>query len=276
VSDPFHIQVLHGVNDVTRSRDFRLFLGHVDYRPDVALTYGSMFERSHADGILILGDLAGGDAALADLTSQHRFLIGVSDRTERISFPGVYSDSALGTRLALDHLWQLGHRRIVCVFDPGTADQRQRAQLYERFMAERGQAAASATYQTSQPDPEPSYELGRRLLAGPRRSAPTAIYATSDTIAIGLMQAAYQARIAVPTELSIVGFDNIDIAEFMIPPLTTVSQDGVEMGRTAATLLLDMIEHDRAADETDDIVIQPTLIVRESTAAPDNATNPEG
>ena len=90
------------------------------------------------------------------------------------------------------------------------------------------------------------------------------------------MQAAYQARIAVPSELSIVGFDNIDIAAFMVPPLTTVSQDGVEMGRTAATLLLDMIEHDRAADETDDIVIQPTLIVRESTAAPDNATNPEG
>lgn len=276
VSDPFHIQVLHGVNEVTRSRDYRLFLGHVDYRPDVALTYGSMFERSHADGILILGDLAGGDAALADLISQHRFLIGVSDRTERISFPGVYSDSAVGTRLALDHLWQLGHRTIVCVYDPGTADQRLRAQLYERYMAGRGQAAASASYQTSQPDPEPSYELGLRLLASAGRPAPTAIYATSDTIAIGLMQAAYQARIAVPSELSIVGFDNIDIAAFMVPPLTTVSQDGVEMGRTAATLLLDMIEHDRAADETDDIVIQPTLIVRESTAAPDNATHPEG
>src|SRR4249920_3070913 len=89
VSDPFHIQVLHGVNEVSRSRDYRLFLGHVDYRPDVALTYGSMFERSHADGILILGDLAGGDEELADLTSQHRFVIGVSDRIKRLSFPGV-------------------------------------------------------------------------------------------------------------------------------------------------------------------------------------------
>ena len=275
VSDPFHIQVLHGVNEVTRSRDYRLFLGHVDYRPDVALTYGSMFERSHADGILILGDLAGGDEALADLTSQHRFMIGVSDRTERISFPGVYGNSARGTLLALDHLWDLGHRRIVCVYDPGTADQRQRARLYERFMAERGQAVAMATYQTSQPDPGPSYELGRRLLAAPGRSVPSAIYATSDTIAIGLMQAAYQARIAIPSQLSIVGFDNIDIAAFMIPPLTTVSQSGVEMGRIAATLLLDMIERDRAADEIEDIVLEPTLVVRESTAAPDNATDPE-
>ena len=269
VSDPFHIQVLQGVNEVNRSRDYRLFLGHVDYRPDVALTYGSMFERSHADGILILGDLVGGDEALVDLTSQHRFVIGVSDRTHRISFPGVYADSALGTRLALDHLWQLGHRSIVCVFDPGTADQRQRAELYEKFMAEHGQAGAIATHRTTQPSPEPSFQLGRELFARRERAdAFSAIFATSDTIAIGLMQAAHQAEIVIPDRLSIVGFDNIDIAAFMIPPLTTVSQSGVEMGRTAATLLLDMIEHDRAADQTDDIVLMPTLVVRESTAAP--------
>ena len=92
---------------------------------------------------------------------------------------------------------------------------------------------------------------------------PTAIFATSDTIAIGLMQAAYQARVVVPEQLSIVGFDNIDIAAFTIPPLTTVSQAGVEMGRTAATILLDMIEHDRPADEIDDVVMLPTLVVRE-------------
>ena len=272
VSDPFHIQVLQGVNEVTRSRDYRLFLGHVDYRPDVALTYGSMFERSHADGILILGDLAGGDAAFADLTSQHRFIVGVSDRTARTSFPGVYSDSARGTMLAVGHLWELGHRRISCVFDPGTADQRQRAELYETFMADHDQADRIASYPTSQPDPTPSYRLGLELLAergGP--AAPTAIFATSDTIAIGLMQAAYQARVVVPEQLSVVGFDNIDIAAFTIPPLTTVSQAGVEMGRNAATILLDMIEHDRSADDIEDVVMPPMLVVRESTAAPKGA-----
>ncbi len=269
VSDPFHIQVLHGVNEVTRARDYRLFLGHVDYRPDVALTYGSMFERSHADGILVVGDLVGGDDALTDLATQHRFVIGVSDRIERLSFPGVYADNARGTQLALEHLWDLGHRRISCVSDPGTADQRQRAALYKRFMTDRGQADAIASYQTTQPDPEPSYRLGRELFAGhPEVVMPTAIYATSDTIAIGLMQAAYQAHIVIPDQLSIVGFDNIDIAAFTIPPLTTVSQSGVEMGQAAATLLIDMVEGDRAADEVDDVVLPTTLVVRESTAAP--------
>jgi DNA-binding LacI/PurR family transcriptional regulator len=271
VSDPFHIQVLQGINEVTRARDFRLFLGHVDYRPDVALTYGSMFERSHADGILVLGDLADGDRTFGDLTMQHRFVVGVSDRVEPGRFPGVYSDSVTGTRLALDHLWALGHRRIICVSDPGTADQRQRATLYRTFMAEHGAGDTAISHQTSQPDPGPSYELGRRLFADPGSPA-AAIYATSDTIAIGLMQAAYQARVVVPDQVSIVGYDNIDIAAYTIPPLTTVSQAGAEMGREAAALLLDMIEADRDVEQVRDVVIQPTLVVRESTAPPPAAS----
>jgi DNA-binding LacI/PurR family transcriptional regulator len=93
ISDPFHIQILQGINEITNAREFRLFLGHVDYRPDVALSYGSMFERSHADGIIVLGDFADGDQILADLTVQHRFVVGVSDRVERGAFPGVYADS---------------------------------------------------------------------------------------------------------------------------------------------------------------------------------------
>jgi DNA-binding LacI/PurR family transcriptional regulator len=273
VSDPFHIQVLQGINEVTRARDFRLFLGHVDYRPDVALTYGSMFERSHADGILVLGDLADGDRTFGDLTMQHRFVVGVSDRVEPGQFPGVYSDSVTGTGLALDHLWALGHRRITCVSDPGTADQRQRVSLYRTFMAEHGAGDTAISHQTSQPDPGPSYELGRRLFADPGSpAAPTAIYATSDTIAIGLMQAAYQARVVVPDQVSIVGYDNIDIAAYTIPPLTTVSQAGVEMGREAAALLLDMIEADRDVEQVRDVIIQPTLVVRESTAPPPAAS----
>ena len=269
IADPFHIQVLKGVNEVTASHDYRLFLGHVDYRPDIALTYGSMFERSHADGILVLGDFAGGSEALADLAEQHRYVVGISDRTSRTSFPGVYADSVEGTRLALDHLWQLGHRRIICVSDPGTADQRFRVALYERFMTEHGSADAIESHLTSQPDPDPSYRLGLQLLGGPRDGpTPTAIYATSDTIAIGLMQAAYQAGVAIPGRLSIVGFDNIDIAGYTIPPLTTVSQSGVEMGRTAVNLLIEMIESDRRVADTDDVVLTPTLIVRGSTSRP--------
>ena len=98
ISDPFHVQVLRGVNEVARKRGYRLFLGHVDWSPDVAAVYGSMFEQSHADGILVLGDIAGGDATLDDLANHHEHVVGVSDRVGPRPVPGVYVDNRAGTR----------------------------------------------------------------------------------------------------------------------------------------------------------------------------------
>ncbi len=269
ISDPFHIQILRGINEVARSRDYRLFLGHADYRADVAVTYGSMFERSHADGIIVIGDIEGGDAALAVLAEQHQWIIGVTDRTDRRRVPGVYGDSVAGVRLALDHLWERGHRRIMCVSDLQTYDGRLRIEVYERYMRERDAADHIRVLVVESPgSPGPSHKLGQDAFADfGRPSDPTAIWATSDTIAIGLMQAAFQAGVRIPEELSIVGLDDIDISAFTIPPLTTVSQDGVEMGRIAANLLLDMIGKGLQTVDVDDVVMEPQLLVRQSTAA---------
>ena len=267
ISDPFHIQILRGINAAAQARDYRLFLGHVDYRPDVALTYGSMFERSHADGIIIIGDIEGGDSTLETFAEQHRFVLGVTDRTARRQIPGVYGDSVVGTRLALEHLWSLGHRSIVCVSDARTFDGRLRIDLYEQFMRDRSVGDRIQVHITDQ-EPELSFELGQRLFRGFDDDAPTAIFATSDTTAMGLMQAAFQAGIAMPGRLSIVGFDDIDFAAYTIPPLTTISQGGVEMGRVAAELLFDMVDHGRDRADVGDVVMEPRLVVRGSTATP--------
>ena len=268
ISDPFHLQVLRGINAAATERDYRVFLGHVDYRPDVALTYGSMFERSHADGVLMIGDIDGGELSLDAYADQHRNVVGVTDRTSRRHFPGVYSDDVIGTRLALDHLWALGHRRIICVSNDRTADGSLRIRLYKEFMRANGLGDLIDVHLTDQ-NVASSLEEGRRIVSAFERGVrPTAIYATSDQIAIGLLQAAYQSGIPVPGQLSIVGFDDIDFASFAIPPLTTVSQSGVRMGRIAAEMLLDMIEQERDRDEVDDVVLEPHLVVRQSTASP--------
>ena len=271
ISDPFHIQVLRGINQAARDTDYRIFLGHVDYRPEAAIAYGSMFERSHADGIIVIGDIEGGEEAVDILARMHRYLVGVTDRTGRRQIPGVYGDSAAGSILALDHLWSLGHRRITCVSDHLTYDGRLRIDVYERFMREHGAGEHIEVHVTPSPgSPEPSFELGQRIFArtGPGAAPRTAIFATSDTIAIGLIRAAFEAGIAIPDDLSIVGFDNIDITEFTIPPLTTVSQSGPEMGRVAAEILFDMIANDRDRASVSDVVIAPALVVRRSTAPP--------
>ena len=268
MSDPFHIQILRGINEVARQRDHRVFLGHVDYQPEAAIAYGSMFENSHADGIIVMGDIEAGEVALDTLAEKHRFVVGVTDRTSRRQIPGVYADSVAGTDLAMDHLWGLGHRGIVCVSDNRTYDGRLRIERYEQYMHRHGAGDRIQVFITDQ-EPAPAFELGQRMIAGfATGRPPTAIYATSDTTAIGLMQAAFQAGMAIPRELSIVGYDDIDIAPYTIPPLTTISQSGEQMGETAANLLFTMIDENLNREEVSDVVLQPNLVARQSTVAP--------
>lgn len=267
ISSRFHSQILRGINDAAVQRSYRVFLGHVARQVDLALDYASMFEQSHADGILIVGELQGDQDALNRLVYQHRHVVGVSDRISRRHFPGVYGDSVGGTQLALEHLWGLGHRSIICVADPSLQDSKLRADVYSRFMDEHGVADRIHVHLTSRSF-EASTQAGREIFASFSGSdQPTAIFATTDAIAIGLLQAAYQMHVSVPEQVSIVGFDDIDIAGFTIPPLTTVRQSGAEMGYRAANLLIDMIEQERDGTEVEDIVLESSLVVRQSTSA---------
>lgn len=268
ISDPFHIQILKGINARALERGYRLFLGDVGYRSEEALAYGSMFERSHADGIIVIGDIEGDEAADAELARHHPSLVGVTDRTARRQYPGVYADSESGTILALEHLWGLGHRSIVCVSDMRTADGRLHIDTYERFMREREAGAAIDVQVTDQPT-DLAFELGQRLFhRRPPDGGYTAVYAASDSTAIGLLQAAYRSGLRVPDDLSIIGYDDIDIARHAIPPLTTIRQGGVEMGGAAVDLLMRMVEDGVDREQLEDVVLQPTLVLRESTAPP--------
>jgi LacI family transcriptional regulator len=229
-----------------------------------------MFEQSHADGILIIGDTEHDEQAIAWLASKHRYVVGITDRTERRTIPGVYGDSVNGTLLAMDHLWGLGHRHIVCVSDFSINDGKVRAAVYEQFMRAHGADEQIIRVLTTLHTAEDGFRVGQEIF---RDSAqPTAIFAATDTIAIGLLQAAFQCNIAVPREVSIIGFDNIDMAPFTVPPLTTISQSGFEMGYAGANLLLDMIEQQLDGSQISDVVLKPKLIVRQSTSEPQFTT----
>jgi DNA-binding LacI/PurR family transcriptional regulator len=268
ISDPFHIQVLRGIDEAARDRDYHLFLGHLDWRPTEAAVFGSMFEQSHADGIILIGDMVGGDATLDALAERHPYIVGVTDRVSRRRVPGVYADNDVGTRLALDHLWSLGHRDVICVVDERMADGPFRASVYERYMRDHDAPIGSAS--TTQP----ARRGARRTVSGTscsrvrRRCRRPRSSRASDTIAIGLLQAAFQHGIRVPEQLSIVGFDDVDAATYMIPPLTTVEPAGTEMGDVAAE---PDPRHDReaaAVERRRDVVVTPDWSVRQSTGRP--------
>jgi DNA-binding LacI/PurR family transcriptional regulator len=227
-----------------------------------------MFEQSHADGIIIIGDMQDDEYALQALTTQHRYVVGVTDRTSRRAFPGVYGDTVNGAQQALQHLWDLGHRRIACVSDPAISDGRRRIEVYKEFLRERGGEASTEVYEVARSF-ESGDQLGKAILSQPYPF--TAIFATTDSLAIGLMKAAYALGILVPGQLSIIGYDDIAIAPFTSPPLTTISQFGHEMGRQTATLLLNMIEGELESADVADVILPTRLIVRDSTAAPNGA-----
>ena len=117
---------------------------------------------------------------------------------------------------------------------------------------------------TDDPTPMLGYPFAKQLLA--RKKPFTALFAYNDISAIGAMRAFQEAGLRVPEDVSIVGFDDISIASFSIPPLTTVRQPLQEMGRIAAQTLLDLIEE--RGPQIEEIAVKPKWIARRSTGPP--------
>jgi len=177
-------------------------------------------------------------------------------------------DHEHAAELALRHLKELGHKRIAFL----------RGQSKSSDSATRWAAIEEVAHRFEIPidpnlvlqlegtdsTPEVGYPYGKALLA---RNIPfTALFAYNDISAIGAMRAFQEAGLRIPLDISVVGFDDIALASFCLPPLTTVRQPLTKMGRIAAQTVLERIEDN--APFVPEIAIEPELIVRGSTAAP--------
>lgn len=174
--------------------------------------------------------------------------------------PAVVIDQVRGARLATAHLLDLGHRTVHHVRGPGDwleADAR----------AEGWRAELDARGRPVPPCPEGDWTPGSGFRAGQRLAEDpdvTAVFAANDQMALGVVRALDEAGRAVPGDVSVVGFDDIPEAGYVVPPLTTVRQDFAAVGRECLTQLMALIDG-RAARS---VVIQPDLVVRASTAPP--------
>lgn len=177
-------------------------------------------------------------------------------RADRIS-----SDTYSGARAAVDHLVELGHTRIAFVTRaPLAGFARGRHRGYLDSLTEHGLPIRDELIIALDDTVGCLAQVTQRLA-----SEATAVFAVNDKIALGILQEAYRLRVAVPEQLSVVGFDNIDLAGISSPPLTTVSQPTKEMGWAAADhLLARLADPDRPAQ---DLRLPCALIVRESTTS---------
>ncbi|GAB4084643.1 LacI family DNA-binding transcriptional regulator [Myceligenerans cantabricum] len=177
----------------------------------------------------------------------------------------VGSDNWNGGLMATRHLLGLGHRRIACITGPGDMlCSRARVDGYRSAHDEAGVGYDPSLVINGNFYVEAGYEHGMRLLSGPDR--PTAIFAGSDMQALGVLRAAHELRLSVPRDLSVVGYDDLPLASWVGPPLTTVRQPLTEMGAAATRMLFEMSAGGVPAVRR--LNLATDLVVRESTAPP--------
>jgi DNA-binding LacI/PurR family transcriptional regulator len=173
-------------------------------------------------------------------------------------------DQVAGAELATRHLLDLGHTEIVHVAGP-----LQWTEARSRLRGWQG-AMHAAGLRPSPPlegdwSAASGYRLGAELAA---RTEVTAVFAANDQMALGLLRALWEAGRTVPGDVSVVGFDDIPEAGFLIPPLTTVRQDFTAVGHRAIEILQAAIAHPEPGGETPERLIRPELVVRASTGGP--------
>ena len=186
---------------------------------------------------------------------------------ENYTGASVTLDNVKAGCIAAEHLLRLGHRRIAHISGPLKLRlARERLRGFRETIACQG--LDPDMYPPGQGDWEcmAGFLAMQQLLA--QTPPPTALFAANDRMAIGAMQAAYQAGLRVPQDLSIVGLDDIEVAAFQIPPLTTVRQSFAELATRGVQLLLDLLAGKEVSDSEKHVVIEPTLIERQSTTSP--------
>jgi DNA-binding LacI/PurR family transcriptional regulator len=209
------------------------------------------------------------DAALA-----RRLPVVTVDQPRGIATPFVGIDDRAAARSAAEHVRELGHERvavlsfITALDTAGTLELDLSVERLEGYEEGLGEMWDPALVRTCRPNAaEPARKATIDLLRA--TDAPTAILAMSDIFALGALDGAIEVGVSVPSELSVVGFDDSPAAPHAIPPLTTVAQPQEEKGRLAARWLMDEIEHGGAPPAQYKRAILPTeLVVRESTAPP--------
>lgn len=270
IENPFYTTLAKGVEAEANSRGNNVVLCNSDRNPDKTIAYLEMLQESRVDGVLYasLTDLT--DVVvqkLEELTRDRLPFVILDEEVSEVVTDTVLVDNDLGASLAVDHLIELGHRRIGYLGGPLEVWSAQarfhgfKARLKARRLDVRPEWIFHGDY-----GQESAYEFVSQLISR-GSSLPSAFFAGGDLMAWGAIIAAEDAGVKVPHDLSVVGFDDSPFASAMRPRLTTVAQPSYDLGGTAVRLLIQRIKI-KGSSEFQKVFLQPHLVVRESTSSP--------
>lgn len=268
INNPFYTELVSGVDSVLRPRGYYHMLHHgTENRPEEGTEEFKRLGAYELRGYIIsAGEAEQYEQHIRWVLESKRPLVTIMEaagfETNTVRF-----DNRKGNRDATDYLISKGHRRIACLTGPvrsATAKERILG-FVESLVAHEVDFHESMTVRAGDTS-EDGYRAALKVLSDPK-TRPTALLCCNDLVAIGCYRAAHQLGLHIPNDLSIVGFDGIDMGEVMGPPLTTLSVFPHDMGRLAAEMLLTLIRGGNGRQPHLEKVIEHKLIERESVRA---------
>ena len=266
-SDPFFSELLAGIGNEAASHDYDLLVStQPPDTPAEALAYDRLVRERRVDGMLLTRTRIN-DVRIAYLLERN-FPFTVFGRSQvQTDYPYVDMDGERGIYDATQHLIELGHQDIAIILPPGDLmfTVHRRTGFY-RAMQAHGLTMDAAWEESGDLTERGGYAATYRLLAGSRR--PTAIVACNDLMALGVMRAAQEYGLVVGQNLSVVGFDDITLAENAHPPLTTVRQPIYQIGRHVCYMLVRTLSGEALDVDESQVLFEPELVIRDSSGPP--------
>lgn len=259
--NPYFAELARGIEDYCERNGYCVILCNSDDNPDKQRSYLRVLLEKRIDGLIVAS--AGGDSGLAQGLAGVKTPMVIVDRgLEGVDADLVRIDHEYGAYLATRHLLELGHRDIATIGGPASTSVAQMRQAgFARALKEAGIEVSPSRMLESDFTSTGGYNAASVLL---ERKPPSAIFAGNDMIGIGVLRAAAERNVRVPAELSVIGFDDIQMSRYVYPALTTVGQSILQLGEMAAEVLLRRIATPGLA--TDQRIVTPSIVLRESTA----------
>ncbi len=247
-ANPFFAQVLEGIEAAAYDEGYNVILGNANDDPQRELAYLDILLSKQVDGVLLVSTGAYREAL--DFLAGRETPVVMVDRAPGETYDDfridtVFTENRRGGVLATEYLIGLGHRRIGCIAGPSLINSSAaRVVGYRQALEAAGLAVDERLIVSGDFQHESGYHAARALLALPER--PSALFVCNDLMAVGALYAAHEAGLRVPADLSVIGFDDIPLASFTLPRLTTIAQPARALGERAVALLVKRLQNRQA------------------------------
>lgn len=268
LANPFFSTILEGISRNLSQHGYSMLIASTEQVHASGERLIDYLDDARADGMIILdGGLAPEVVEMLENAPQAKRILFACEWVDGARFASVRCQNRQGTRMAVNHLYSLGHRKIAHVTGPtGNVLMHARRDTFVEEVETLGLTLRPEWLIAGDFSLAAGCTAAQDWIAMANR--PTAVFCASDQLAMGFIAELSRHGIKVPDDVSVMGFDDIDLAEQFIPPLTTVHQDRLLIGETAATMLMARIDAPDATQADHAAVLPVSLVVRDSTAAP--------